>query len=168
MKLGLALMLFAVSGFAQAQTAAPTAACGPGGVSYKVKLDDTPQSLLLTEPGKARIFFIHESGGADSIAYPTLKVGVDGAWVGANHADSYFSISVEPGEHHFCTTLQSSFYGGALELAHLNAEAGKSYFYRTRLILSRSVELLELERIDSDQGKYLVTSLPLSISTPKK
>jgi hypothetical protein len=53
-------------------------------------------------------------------------------------------------------------------MAHLEAEAGKVYYYRTRLVLSRSVELLELEPIDSDQGKYLIASFPLSVSTPKK
>lgn len=151
----------------QAQNVSPTAACGSTNVSYKVKLDDTQQNLLQPEPGKARIYFIHESGGASSIAYPTTKVGVDGAWVGANHTDSYFSISVGPGEHHVCVTLQTSFYAGGLELAHFNAEAGKTYYYRTRLVLSRSVELLELEAIDSDEGRHLVSSLPLSISKPK-
>jgi hypothetical protein len=168
MKIILAALLFAASALAQEPSSSPTAACGSGNVSYKVKLDDTAHDLLQPEPGKARIYFIHQSGGGPSIAYPTTKIGVDGTWVGANHGDSYFSISVEPGEHHVCATLQSSFYGGALELAHVNAEAGKAYFYRTRLILSRSVELLELEPIDSDQGKYLVESLPLSDSKPKK
>jgi hypothetical protein len=30
------------------------------------------------------------------------------------------------------------------------------------------VELLELDAIDSDQGKYLIASFPLSVSNPKK
>jgi len=93
---------------------------------------------------------------------------MDGAWVGANHNDSYFTISVEPGEHHLCATLQSSFVDNRVELAHFRAAAGKTYFYRTRLVMSKEVELLELEPIDSDQGKYLIASFPLSISTPKK
>jgi hypothetical protein len=55
-----------------------------------------------------------------------------------------------------------------VELAHFTAEAGKVYYYRTRLVMSKEVELLELDSIDSDQGQYLVASFPLSVSTPKK
>jgi hypothetical protein len=55
-----------------------------------------------------------------------------------------------------------------VELAHFTAEAGKIYYYRTRLVVSRSVELLELNPIDSDQAKYLIASFSLSVSSPKK
>jgi hypothetical protein len=168
MKIALVTLFFAASALAQGPSAVPTAACGPDNVSFKVKLDDTRHTLTQPEPGKARIYFIHESGAPWQLGYPTTKYGLDGAWVGANHGNSYYSVFVEPGEHHLCATLQSSIVADRVELAHLNAEAGKVYYYRTRLILSRSVELLELEPIDSDQGKYLIASFPLSISTPKK
>jgi hypothetical protein len=55
-----------------------------------------------------------------------------------------------------------------VELAHFTAEADRVYYFRTRLVMSRTVELLELDPIDSDQGKYLVVSSTLSVSTPKK
>jgi hypothetical protein len=93
---------------------------------------------------------------------------MDGVWVGANHGNSYFSVSVEPGEHHVCATLQSSLVAQRVELAHFTAAVGKIYYYRTRLIMSRSMELLDLDSIDSDQGKYLIASFPLSVSAPKK
>jgi len=67
-----------------------------------------------------------------------------------------------------CVTLQSSLVAQRVELAHFTAEADKVYYYRTRLIMSRAVELLELEAIDSDQGKYLIGSFPLSVSSVKK
>jgi hypothetical protein len=53
-------------------------------------------------------------------------------------------------------------------MAHFTAEAAKVYYYRTRLVMSRTVELLELAPLDSDQGTYLIASFPLSVSTPKK
>ena len=93
---------------------------------------------------------------------------MDGAWAGADHSNSYFAVSAAPGEHHLCATLQSSLVDDRFEFAHFTAEAGKVYFFRTRLVLSRSVELLQLEPIDSDQGNYLVAIYPLAISTPKK
>ena len=96
---------------------------------------------------------------------------MDGAWLGANHGNSYFTVSVEPGQHHVCVTSQSSLVGQRIQLAHFTAVAEKVYYYRTRLIMTRSVELLELlelDPIDSDQGKYLIAFFPLSISSPKK
>jgi hypothetical protein len=67
-----------------------------------------------------------------------------------------------------CVTLQSSLVAPRVELAHFTAEAEKTYYYRTRLVVSRRVELLELDSIDSDQGNYLIGSFPLSVSSPKK
>jgi hypothetical protein len=64
--------------------------------------------------------------------------------------------------------LQSSLVAQRFELAHFTAEAGKTYYYRTRLVMSRTVELLELDAIDSDQGEYLVATFPMAISAPKK
>jgi hypothetical protein len=34
--------------------------------------------------------------------------------------------------------------------------------------MSRTVEMLELDPIDSDQAKYLIASFQLSVSNPKK
>jgi hypothetical protein len=168
MKVVVLVVLFAASALAQSPVDASSAACGPGNVSFKVKLDESPHALAQPDQGKARAYFFHDSGTDSTLGYPTVKLAMDGAWVGANHGNSYFSLSVEPGEHHLCVTLQSSVVAQRVELAHFTAEARKVYYYRTRLVMSRSIELLELEPIDGDQGKYLVASLPLSVSSPKK
>jgi hypothetical protein len=157
------VMLLAVSAWAQVPPAPSTAACG-----FKVKLDDSQRALAQPDAGKARVYFFHDAGSGRTIGYPTVKLAIDGAWLGANHGNSYFSTSVEPGEHHVCVTLQSSLVAQRVELAHFTAEADRVYYYRTRLVTSRTVELLELDLIDSDQGKYLIASFPLSLSSPKK
>ncbi|MFZ0771001.1 MAG: DUF2846 domain-containing protein [Candidatus Sulfotelmatobacter sp.] len=168
MKIALLTLLFAVTAFAQVPPAASTAACGRENVSFKVKLDESQHTLVQPDPGKARVYFFHDAGTGITLGYPTVKLAMDGAWVGANHGNSYFSVSVEPGEHHVCVTLQSSVVAQRVELAHFTAEAEKVYYFRTQLVMSRSVELLELDPIDSDQGRYLIASFPLSVSTPKK
>lgn len=168
MRITVFVILLAASTFAQVQTAASTAACGPENVSFKVTLDESQHTLLQPAPGKARVYFFHDTGNGSSLGYPTVKVALDGAWVGANHSDSYFSVAIEPGERHVCVTLQSSWVAQRVELAHFTAEADKVYYYRTRLVVSRSVELLELDPLDSDQGKYLIALFPLSVSSPKK
>lgn len=162
------IMLFAASAFAQTPPVASTAACGHENVSFKVKLEESPHTLAQPDPGKARVYFFHDAGTNITLGYPTVKLAIDGAWVGANHGNSYFSVSVEPGEHHVCVTLQSSLVAQRLELAHFTAEAEKVYYYRTQLVMSRSVELLELDPIDSDQGRYMIAFFPLSVSTAKK
>ena len=167
MRVAVITLLLAAPAFAQMRPAYD-AACGGGNVLFGVKLDESQHTLAQPDPGKARIYFFHDAGAGRTLGYPTIKVAIDGAWVGANHANSYFSVSIEPGEHHVCVNLQSSIYSQRVELAHFTAEAEKVYYYRTRLVLSRSVELLELDSIDSDQGKYLIATLPLGISSPKK
>ncbi len=168
MKITLVTLLLAVCAFAQDLPVASTAACGHGNVSFKVKLDESPHMLAQPDPGKALVYFFQDAGTNMTLGYPTVKLAIDGAWVGANHGNSYFSIPVEPGEHHVCVMLQSSLVAQRVELAHFTAEAGKVYYYRTRLLLSRSVELLDLDPIDSDQGRYLIAYFPLSVSSAKK
>jgi hypothetical protein len=146
-------------------------ACGSADVDYKVSLDRTQHGPMIPEAGKALVYFIHEAGiqyEKLTFAYPTTKYGMDGNWVGADHGDSWFAIAVTPGEHHVCTTLQSSFVDQRVELTHFTAEAGKSYYFRTRLLTSRSIELLELQPIDSDEAGYLFSEYPMARSTPKK
>ena len=169
MKAALIAALLTASAVAQKPDARLAQACGPEGARFKVTLDKMQHTMAPIESGKARIDFIHDAGTflAHPPGYPTTILGLDGAWVGANHADSYFSITVTPGEHHVCATLQSAFVDQRVELAHFTAEAGKSYAFRTRLLVSRDVELLELTPIDSDQARFLVASYPLASSRAK-
>jgi hypothetical protein len=168
MKVALVAVLLAASAFAQTPSTAPTPACGPANASFKVKLDESHHMLEDHDPGKARVYFFQDAGTNYTLGYPTVKVAIDGAWAGANHGNSYFSVSVEPGEHHVCVALQSSLVAQRVELMHFTAETEKVYYYRTRLVLSRGMELLELDPIDSDQGKYLIATFPLGVSSPKK
>jgi hypothetical protein len=98
-----------------------------------------------------------------------MKIGIDGAWVGADQHNSYFSVSVEPGEHHVCANRQSHFarINQMAALAHFTAEAGKVYYFRTRTFGDKSQALLDLDPVDSDQGQYLVASYPLSVAHAK-
>ncbi len=168
MRLLLVTLLFATTAFAEELSSNPIAPCGSGSANFKVSLDNSPHPAAQPSPEKALVYFIHDAGTSAVLAYPTTKLAVDGAWVGANHSNSYFSISIDPGEHHVCATLQSRLFANRAEFAHFHAEAGKVYYYRTRIVMSGQVELLDLDLIDSDQGKYLTQSYPLSTSKPTK
>jgi len=171
MKNLLVIILLATSALAQnkPKSAAP-AACASRSANFDVKLDQSQHSLLPPEPGKARVYFIQDLGFVSCLgSCLTTKIGLDGAWVGANQHNSYFSVSVEPGEHHLCANVQSRFAAGNryLALAHFNAEPGKVYYFRTRALGSNDNPVLDFDPVDSDQAEYLIASYPLSASHPK-
>lgn len=159
------LMLLAVPVFAQEQPGAVAAACGPK-EAFEVKLDQSQHSHVQPEPGKARVYFVQDIGAVNCLGGCGTKIGLDGAWVGANKQNSYFSVSVEPGEHHVCANLSPHFSPHSVAFAHFTAEAGKVYYFRTRPFLAKD-QLLNIDPIDSDEAKYLIASYPLSVSQPK-
>ncbi len=130
--------------------------CGPKSVDFNVTLEKSQHSLMQPAEGKARVYFIRDLDPANS---RSMMFGIDGAWVGAIRENSYFSVTITPGEHHICAASPYFREEKLVVLAHLQAEAGRMYFYRTRY--------LELGPIDSDEGKYLIASYPLSVSRPK-
>jgi len=177
MKSVLLMMLLAVSALAQDQSApVAAAACGPTKASFEVKLDESQHTLAQPESGKALVYFIQDIGVVNCLGgCLKTRIGLDGAWVGAVQHNSYFAVSVEPGEHHLCASPQSRFapatsqkYAGVLQaLAHFTAESGKVYYFRTRSFGSQNQNLFDLDPIDGDQAKYLITYYPLSVSHPK-
>jgi len=165
MKTLVAVMLFAAYGLAQQSSAASALqACGPQQINFDTSIsDDKPPAQ--PEPGKALIYVAQE------MPVITLKIGMDGAWVGATHGHSYLVFPVEPGEHHLCVRWQSHRgFSRMASFAHLNAEPGKVYYFRARIYNLGSVtpEYLDLNPIDPDEGQYLVASSPMSASHPKK
>jgi hypothetical protein len=172
MKVLLALALCAVSGLAQAQTPAAAAACGPQGVTFQAGVGNFQRTQTRPEPSKAQVYFIQDDGPYGHLQHYTIKIGLDGAWVGAYKSNSYFQLSVDTGEHHICADVQSNSYLGSLmELAHFTGEPGKTYYFRTRFLAGipgNEVPYLHLEQADSDQAIYLIGIYPLSVSKPKK
>jgi hypothetical protein len=173
MRAALALVLFAIAALAQDTPAvsASEAACGPSNVKLDVKNDDSQHTVGQPEAGKALVYVIQEIGSVNCIAgCITTRIALDGAWVGANHHNSYFSFAADPGERHLCANWQSHFtrLSQIVGLVHFTAEAGKVYFFRTRVLGATSTNFFDFEPIDSDQGRLFVASIPLSISHPKK
>jgi hypothetical protein len=171
----LALVLFALNtaAFGQdpAAIAAAEAACGPKEVRFDVKNENSQHSVGRPETGKALVYVIQDMGKAKCIGCPTTtRIALDGTWMGANHRSSNFSFAVDPGEHHLCADWQSGFeaLSPIVGLAHFTAEAGRIYYFRTRMFGSANEILFDLDPIDSDLGRFFVASTPVSVSRPKK
>jgi len=92
MKIALVVLLLAASAFAQDSAAAVESACGQKDGRFNVKLDESQHTLTQPEPGKARVYFIQQKA-LDTFVV-TTGIGLDGAWVGANKNNSYFTVSV--------------------------------------------------------------------------
>jgi hypothetical protein len=170
MKTTLVVMLLTVCAFAQEGSGAVATACGPKSTNFDAQRDESPHALAQPEAGKARIYFIQDIGLVHCLgACLTTKIGLDGAWVGADERNSYFSVSVDPGEHHVCANRQSHFayISHMVALVHFTAEAGKVYYFRTRSFGDKNQVLIDLDPVDSDQANYLIASYPLSVSHPK-
>jgi len=164
MKTTLLILLLSSPALAQSPV---TAACGPEKVTFAAQEATTPLAPALPDAGKALVYFIQDEGQLSEDRHYTLKIGLDGAWVGAYRDNAVFAVSVEPGEHHLCANVQSHFEPGQnLAFAHFTAEPGKVYYLRTRL--SPYGGHLEIDQPDSDQAKYLISIYPASVSKPKK
>src|SRR6266567_368841 len=168
-------VLLALSAFAQ-ETQDPRAsqgACGPKEVRFDaLTTSGNPPTL---EPGKALVFvsevFKKVPGEWGN---PTIRIGLDGAWMGATRANSYIAFSVDPGEHHLCTNWQSHVKRLSREAAFtgFTAEAGKTYYFRARIgyetVGAATTMTLDLDPVNADEGKYLIASNPPSTSHPQK
>jgi hypothetical protein len=171
------LVLFATRVFPQdkpsaAAVAIAQAACGPSSTMFEVKTDDTTHRAAEPEPDKAMVYVVEVvAKSADITGGPTMRVGLDGTWLGANRGNSYLFFSVAPGEHHLCANWQSRFsrFNRLVALASLSAEGGKTYYFRSRIIGQGQAEpYLDLDPVNGDEGRFLVVSSPVSASRPKK
>ncbi len=171
------VVLFATSAFAQDRSAitAAQAACGPKNVQFETQTAKG-QSLPQVESGKSLVYVVEVfEKVVGELSRPTLRVGLDGKWVGADKGNSYISFLVDPGEHHLCTNWQSRWkrFSNEAAFASLTADPGKVYYFRAVITehggsTGASTFSLDLEPVNGDEGKYLVASSASSASHPRK
>src|SRR5580704_6216207 len=160
----------AASSFAQDQAAAArtAAGCGPSQTQFDVKLDDTLHIPAQPEEGKAVVYVFE-----DDFTGPTMRIGVDGTWVGATNGKSFIYFTLAPGEHSVCTEWQSNVFKKTSERVgaakSLSVEAGKVYYLRmTFEEVTQASGRIKLELADYAEGQFLLSSSALSNSHPKK
>ena len=132
MTCGTLLLGLSLLPLAQAQTNTLPDSCGDDKVNFDVKLEKRQPLPAGPESGSAQIVFIEtlDKAGTCMHCISTTRIGVDGKWAGANEGNSYFAISVPPGEHNLCTDVQSRSGKLQLGMGTLTAEAGKMFYYK--------------------------------------
>ncbi len=157
MRTALILFLLALPALAQENAARTPAlsACRPANDKLDVKRDET-QPVSGIPPGKALVYVIEDKGQLACLGgCATIRIGLDGSWIGANQVNTHFSFSVVPGEHHLCSNWQSSVktFSSLYSLANFIAEAGKVYYFRTRIWdADKSFVYMGLDPLNSDEG----------------
>ena len=168
------LVALTASSFSQAPST-DARVCGPLDVRFDAQTA-TGQPPVQPEPGKALVCVIEDFKKAPGeLGNPTIRVGLDGAWMGAMRANSYIFFSVDPGEHHLCTSWQSHLkrLSSLASFSHLTAEAGSTYYFRARITYVSAGSAvasmdLNLESVDPDEGRFLIASNRVSNSHPVK
>jgi hypothetical protein len=170
MAIGIFLAVFASPLFTQEPPPAAPArgGCGPSEAYFDVQTDRKQHPVATPDAGKAIVYVFEDIENG-----PTMRVGVDGAWVGANKRKSYFFFSVDPGEHQVCTNWQSGTFketskriGSAMTL---KTEAGKVYYLRTQIYeRSERDQNVKLEPVETAEGQFLISASAFSIFHPKK
>jgi hypothetical protein len=152
----------------QARCATLPDACGNDGVKFDVATQKDHTAPTPPTAGKARIVMIETSDYVSPGSRATARIGMDGAWVGANKGNSYFAFDVTPGLHHLCANWQSSFKGldKQVELAPVNAEPGKVYYFLVKVKASKYFEDFTLAPLNVDEATYLIQISALSTSKP--
>lgn len=180
MKTLFVVVLLAVSAYSQELTiAAAESACGPRNMQFRIETG-APSADAQVEPGKALVYVVEEQK-FKALREVTVRMALDGTWVGANRGNTYLVFSVDPGEHHLCTDWVSDFLpsGRLVSLANFTAEPDKVYYFRARTTGGPSAigdgkwesadgASLDLDLVNSDEGKLLVASSTRSVSHPKK
>lgn len=114
------------------QTPAPATGCGNPAAQFDVETDHGLHPSPMA-PGHALVFFLEDDSNISGFRNPTVRVGVDGKWMGATHGTSYFFFYLTPGQHHLCTDWQDvdvfSRKAQTLRTLDFTAEAGKTYYF---------------------------------------
>src|SRR5260370_14030148 len=92
MTIGIFLAVFASPLLAQepAPAASARGGCGPSEAYFDVKTEPKQHPGATADAGKALVYLFE-----DIERCPTMRVGLDGAWIGANKGKSYFFFSVD-------------------------------------------------------------------------
>ena len=170
---GLILLALAFPQAKAQQTAqdfpAAIAACGPAKIQFDVKADKS-QPLPPQVPAGKVLVYLFENITKVRLNGVLVRVGVDGKWVGATQSETYLTFLVDPGVHHLCVRAQGSWLDLAedgIALHRLNAQMGKTYYFRTRISQPEGSTTTLLDAIDDDQAQLLLQTSAHATSHPK-
>ncbi|HVC90630.1 MAG TPA: hypothetical protein VND66_08410 [Acidobacteriaceae bacterium] len=148
-------------------------ACGSLHVNFHVDRSGSQHPLATPIAGKAQVYIIEDwiPPGISNLfnISPTIRVGLDGKWMGADQENSYLFFAVESGEHHLCVSTQSKVHQPHdVALYGFNAKPDQRYFFRVRMPRIGNTTALLLDPLNIDEAQLLLARYPHASSTVKK
>jgi len=157
--MALTLLTGALHGQNNAAIKAAEAACGPANARFHVVLAAEAVKFP-PRTGKAVIYVLEMPLG------PTVRVGIDGKWIGAEKATSYLAVRVSPGVHHLCVQQQSrsKFVNKLVALNSLEANADHSYYFLVDVAHPLGPAWFRLDALNEDEGRELLARWPAAVA----
>ncbi len=168
----------------------PQAACGDPSAKFTVHPGALIQPPVPIGKTEARVYILDDTvipfqPGQHLSGAATIKVGLNGQWIGATKGRSYIALPVQAGENHVCGRVQRTRYWwpagcflvGNTALLRLHVVAGQTYYVRARAYHIDAGDdgffcAVNLDTVNPDEGKLLLAeSLPAvwkKISPPKQ
>ena len=144
--------------------------CAQSNDKFDVKTDKTKHPMTRPESGKALMYLMQDDQNYGGFTQ-TVRWGLDGTWVGATRANSYFYFSIEPGQHHLCTDWTPSAFAADWWPAayQFTASAGETYYFRVVDISLRENAKTEMKLapVNSDEAQLLISRFAYSKSQKK-
>jgi len=130
-------------------------ACGPKEKEVNYQADTDKKQHPTPEPpaDKAVIYVIRPSMMGNKIQ---SKLAVDGEWKGTNRGNNYFSFTLDPGEHYFCSLAENH------SVLKLDVAAGKTYYLQQHVRMGVMKARNKLETMSEDEGKKKLADAHLS------
>lgn len=150
----------------QARCATLPSACGDDKVKFMVTTQPGQPAPAPPAAGRAQVVIVETVFGMSA----TARIGMDGAWVGADKGNSYFTLDVPPGLHHLCANWQSSFNAidRQVQLFALDAEPGNVYYFHVKAVSTKYDLDFTLAPLNVDEATYLIQTSGFSTSAQKK
>jgi hypothetical protein len=173
LRLFASILCFSVAAVAMAKETELPDSCGDSKTKFEVTTQKSTTALPAPDANKALIVFL-EPNELPCLGCYTQRFAMDGQWVGATKKESYFTLQVEPGQHHFCAT---GVMRNTIAIRSFEVKAGGTYFLQARWI-SRESPLTQEENdsqvvpagtgkhdlrfgmslLDEEKGRYLIKS----------
>jgi hypothetical protein len=146
--------------------------CGDPKTKFDVTTHKSTTPLPAPDADKALIVFTQPHSPLGCIGCTAQRYAVDGQWVGATQKDSYFTLQVKPGQHHFCSTGPMA---NTIAIRSFEVKAGATYFLQARYIggngplteeehdsqvipAGRKAFHYGMSLLDEEKGRYLIKS----------
>ena len=129
-------------------------ACGTESVNYTARTDKKNHPTPDAPADKALIYILRPT----IIGYKiNSKLAVDGVWTGVNRGRTYFYLTLDPGEHYFCSEAENQSY------LPLNVEAGKTYFLQQKVEAGMWKARTNLVVMNEVEGRKKLEDVNLSV-----